>query len=325
MLARFGLLLSAAAAALALAGCSDLGRPVLFVPRGDLSATSLDFGTVAVSGFATRTVTLRNSGNADLAGDATVSCGQFRVVTGGGPFRLVPGATLDIVLRFEPVAEGAFSCTLDLGQGGLHTTLVGAGALQPPGAACAVSPGTIDFGVVPVGQGNLRTFKIRSVGTAPLFVNVVSPCPVFLPISGAGAGAIAPGDSITVTVLFNPLAGGAASCAIAVGPGCPDVEVTGHATSVSFSRDVQSVLQNNCSCHYFPYSEIVNVVSYPFDPAVRIAPGDTVNSVIYGLATASGRFGPPNISYDRMPPGTTIPRDQIEKLKTWILEGALNN
>src|SRR2546425_13280363 len=88
--------------ALALAGCSDLGNPLRRAPQCDVSSTRLDFGTVAVNDSATRRLTLRNIGNADLVGVVGLGCGPFRVVTGVGPYSLAPNETLAVVLRFLP-------------------------------------------------------------------------------------------------------------------------------------------------------------------------------------------------------------------------------
>jgi hypothetical protein len=41
-------------AVVAMSGCSDLGEPIHLSPHAELSATSLDFGTVAVSSTVTR-------------------------------------------------------------------------------------------------------------------------------------------------------------------------------------------------------------------------------------------------------------------------------
>ena len=88
---RFYKGLWALVAAVGLAGCSDLGAPLRLVPRPELSVTSLDFGTVVVSGSATRSVVVGNSGNTDLVGFASVSCPGYSIESGGGAFSVPPG------------------------------------------------------------------------------------------------------------------------------------------------------------------------------------------------------------------------------------------
>lgn len=318
--------------ALALAGCSDLGVKVRLQAHGEVSSAALDFGTLAVNDLATRTVTVRNTGNASLAGDATITtCPEFQLTTGGGPFTLAPGATLDIVVRFQTAAAGNFSCTLDLGPACPQVALLGSGALQPPGAAWSVVPTALDFLTVPAGQSVFRSFKIISTGTAPLTVNVVSGCGEYLPVTGGGPAVIPPADSVIVNVLFNPLSGGPFPCSIAVGPGIPSVTVTGFATTVSFAADIQPIFNSNCiSCHPpnngmnlnagVSYNNLVNVTSFGYPPAKRIVPFDLANSVLYAKIANTGQFGP------RMPQGPfPLPQTLIDKVKAWILEGARNN
>ncbi len=324
MLERLILLPMVVALALALAGCSDLGRPVRLQARGEVSATALDFGTIAVADSATRRFTLRNSGSLALVGEVGLSCAGFRVIAGGGPFRLAPRDTLGVAVRFTPAAVGAYSCVLDLGPDSPHVTLAGTAALQAPGAQSLVTPLSLDLGVVAVGQASYREFKVFSVGTAPLLVNVVSPCGEFVPILGGGPAVIAPGDSMVVRVLFSPLSGGDHGCAIAVGPGCPEVAVAGSATSVSFAQDIRAGIfdTHGCTtCHGWSYALLVGRTSSGYAPAVLVVPFDTTNSVLYGKVTNSGRFGGgmPQPGY----PPLTLP-ERIE-LATWILEGARDN
>jgi len=320
------------APALALTGCSDLGVKVRLRAQADVSSIALDFGTLAVNDAGTRMVTVRNTGNAELTGNASVACSGFQITLGGGPFTLAPGQALDVTVRFQPAAATGYSCVLDLGPGNPQVALSGAGALQPPGAAWTVTPTALDFGGITVGQSVFRTFKIRSTGTAPVTVNVVSPCPEYLPVTGGGPATIPPADSVVVNLLFNPLSGGPFPCTIAVGPGIAGVSVQGVATTVSFANDIQPIFSNTCiGCHPISggldlspgasYSNLVNVTTFGYAPARRIVPSDTVNSVLYVKITKSvSPYG------QRMPQnGPQLPRSLINKIGAWIIEGAKNN
>lgn len=310
-----------------------MGAPLKLRAQAELSATSLDFGTVAVSGSATRSVIVRNSGTADLVGSATLlSCPDFQLESGGGPFTIGPGQQLTIVLRFAPSGVGSFPCTLDLGPNCTQVTLAGSGALQNPGAHATVTPGALDFGYLPAGQSRYLFFQIKSDGTAPLLVDVVPACAGFVVISGGGPASLAPGTTLPVTVGFIPISGGTSACAIAVGPGIADVSVTGDGTTVSYSSELQTIFLNeSClSCHNAPfpgvagilysYSSLVNVTSNGYAPALLVKPYDPLNSVLYGKVSNSGQFGP------SMPSGgPLIPPAERDKIRTWILEGAHNN
>ena len=197
-------------------------------------------------------------------------------------------------------------------------------------------PPTIDFLTVAAGQTYTGSFVISSVGTAPLTVNVVSPCPDYVPATGGGPAVIPPGGSITVNISFNPLAGGSFPCDISVGPGIPGVGVTAFATTVSFATDIQPIFNASCAvagCHAggipggnlflgagSSYANLFNVTSFGYAPAKRVVPFDLTNSVLYGKIIGSGQFG------QRMPQARPpLPQTMIDRVKAWILEGARNN
>jgi hypothetical protein len=153
-----------------------------------------------------------------------------------------------------------------------------------------------------------------------LTVNVIASSSDLLPISGGGAATILPGDSIEVQILIDPRVGGRFECDIATGPGIPSVRVTGVVASVSFGRDVQRVFSTYCTgCHggsgdlYLnpgvSYSNLVGVISTRYS-APRVKPGEPENSVLYDKAAGSMQFAA---------------AEDIEKIRVWILEGALNN
>ena len=313
--------------AVGVTGCSDVGKPLFPVPEAVLSTHSLDFGTVAVSDSALRSVTLRNEGRAALEGAPVLPCSEYFLVS-GGPFRIPPGGSVTIVLGFRPGAVGSFPCELDLGPDCPKITLAGAGALQAPGALCVLVPDSLDFGTLAKGEAATQSFQVFSVGTAPLLVNPVAGCGDFLIVTGGGPATIAPGHSITVTVEFTPQAGLTRSCAVSVGPGCPDAALTGFATTVSFASDVQPIFRSwGCDgCHGFgdPATGYDRLTSpdwgsaYP--PGVDVIPYDLDQSVLYNKINNTGRYG------GRMPPsGLMMSLPDRETIKNWILEGARKN
>ena len=314
-------------AALGLVGCSDLGEPLRLAPHAELSATSLDFGTVVVSGTATRSVVVGNSGTGDLNGFATVGCPDYSIQSGGGAFRVAPGAQHSVVVLYHPTSEGASPCQLQLGADIPVVVLMGTGAPQPAGGQCVLSVASLDFGATAVGSGKSASYKVRNPGTAATTLNVVPTCGDFVITSGGGPSTLPPGDSLVVAVQFSPQAGGPISCSIAHGPGCPDLAVNGTGTTVSFAAEIAPIFASlsqtrGCAnCHVFrTRDDVVNVPAGAFAPAVYIEPFDLLNSVIYQRITNSGRFGA------AMPQGTQgLPAPDREKFRRWIVEGALDN
>lgn len=308
-----------------LSGCSDLGRPLLPTPEPLVSASALDFGTVTLSDSVSREIIIGNTGTGPLAGSARVACPEYVIESGGGPFVVPPGGRVTVRLRFHPTAVGSFPCTLELGFPGPGVALSGAGALQRPGAMALAVPDSLDFGVLAAGLTATRTFKLFSVGTAPLLVNVVSTCGEFEVTSGSGAATLLPGGSVDVTVRFAPTSGQGHACALALGPGIPDINLTGFATTVSFAQDVQPIFQNCDGCHSFSdpasgYFLLTQDRIFTYAPGVRVIPFDLTNSVLYGKITNSGQYG------QLMPEGgPLLPLADRNTIRDWILEGARNN
>ena len=121
------------------------------------------------------------------------------------------------------------------------------------------------------------------------------------------------------------------SCTKDVGPIEPEQIIT----TVSFENDVQAIFTTNCvSCHntansqYYgyldlsvnnSYSELVSVVSNGYAPNVRVTSGDAENSVLWKKINNSLTYG------SNMPLGGTLTSQEIETIKVWIDEGALDN
>jgi Transmembrane protein 131-like N-terminal len=90
---------------------------------------------------------------------------------------------------------------------------------------CAVSPATLDFGSVTVGQVLDRTFTVTNTGTRRLVGNLSESCADFA-IEGLTGYDLAPGQSQTLTIRFLPNQTGPRSCTITAS-GCPAISCTG--------------------------------------------------------------------------------------------------
>jgi len=310
-------------------GCSDLGKPAPGQAQGELSSTALDFGTVLVGQSATRTLTLRNVGTVSLSGLAALTGAGYAFISGGGGFSVGPGGQLAIQIRFTPSTSGSFPATLDLGPQSPLVTIEGRGAQQQPGAEATVDSASIEFGFVSQGQTATSSFQIHSTGSAPVIIDVISTVPDVQITSGGGPGTLDPGASRTVTIAFTPVEGGRIVGEIAVGPDLPSVALHGVGITVSFARDVYPIL-TGCSCHTSAprflaadapstWALLVNKISDGYRPALRVKPFDIAQSVLYGKISDSGQFG------QSMPPGSLLPAHDRSVIRSWILEGALNN
>lgn len=87
---------------------------------------------------------------------------------------------------------------------------------------------------------------------------------------------------------------------------------------VSYSSDITPILESRCtSCHNNISSNGgVNLASYA-TTINTVVPNDSEQSILYGVVAHT--FGSP------MPQGDKLPDNQIEVIKIWIDEGALDN
>lgn len=91
-------------------------------------------------------------------------------------------------------------------------------------------------------------------------------------------------------------------------------------TVVSYSLDIQPIFDNNCiSCHPLIVSPPDLTEDNSYDAVISnnyIVPKDLDASILYQKLK-----GNPNI----MPPSGPLPKKEIDLVKEWIEQGALNN
>jgi hypothetical protein len=186
------------------------GHPV-FTPE------TIDFGNAALnSSTQSESAVLSNNGAQPLT------------VTGDGlpqaPFSVsslpadgttvAAGGTVSIPITFTPdvVGNSLSSLTVDTNDGDVTLELTG-GTGYPP--TLEVGPQTLDFGNVPVGSTEVRSFTITNTGSTAAAITLSKP-----PVTSAGFAAvsalpedttIAAGATVTETVSFTPPTTGAAS------------------------------------------------------------------------------------------------------------------
>ncbi len=218
-------------------------------------------------------------------------------------------------------------------------SVIGTAADVTPGAECDVNPVSVAFGDVELGKSTDKTFTIHNIGAVEFSGSVSSPCTDFSIVSGGGAYALLPGDSVNVSVRFAPTTIGATGCAISTGVNCGQVTATGTGApgtaTTSYGNDIQPIFNASCAirgCHVAPspqvgldlsvsvsFASLVGVTSAGYAPAIRVVPGDPGSSVLYNKVAVTGAFGGP------MPPGGGLSAQQVGLIRSWILDGAPNN
>ena len=185
---------------------------------GLLSASSqtLSFGSVQVSGSATQSETLTNTGGTTITvSQANVSGNGFSISGLNVPLTLIAGQSFTFGTTFAPASAGSVTGTISLTSDASNSTLTislsGTGTV--PGQL-SVSPSALDFGSVVVGQSNNMTATLSATGSN-VTVSSASASTSEFTLSGASFPfTITAGQSKAVTVTFTPQSSGTASATI---------------------------------------------------------------------------------------------------------------
>jgi hypothetical protein len=119
-------------------------------------------------------------------------------------------------------------------------------------------------------------------------------------------------------------------CADRGDPVAPAGEGPNPEPTVSYQNDVQPIWNANClSCHggngglfltaSISRANLVGVVSFGYAPAIRVVPGEPDSSVLFQKLSGNSLFG------QRMPAGGALSADDLETVRLWVEEGALDN
>jgi hypothetical protein len=193
-------------------------------PAGFLSVAIPDhgnFGECCLEAFVEETFTLNNAGFATLLiWNITSSQPAFEVpgVT-SFPLAISPGASMDIVIRYQPTAVGPQGGIITVFSNGLFSpqTIRVTGAGVAPHLTLAIAD-TGSFGEVCVGSFRDEPLVLNNSGHCTLLVNAInSSYPEFLPPEVLSYPiTIAAGTSVALPIRFQPTHHGAAAGTITV-------------------------------------------------------------------------------------------------------------
>lgn len=177
--------------------------------------TSLSFGSVNAGVASSKSVTLTNSGTANVTiSQVTVSAKDVAASGVATPLTLTPGQSQTMNVTFDPSAAETVSGNITVAstQGTNTVISVSGTGIQ---AGVTLTPASANFGSVTVGSTNSQTIQISNPGNGVLTItqaNVIgsgfSTTGLTLPLS------INPGLSSTFNAEYQPAAAGSASGSI---------------------------------------------------------------------------------------------------------------
>jgi hypothetical protein len=204
------------------------------------SPGTLNFGQVRTGSAKQLGVNIVNTGTATETITGVTAPNAPFVATGlpAGGQALAPGASAVVTVTYTPT-NGSDTGNTDSGSlaissdaGNVTVPLTGVALTGQP--MLTLTPSTVDFGIVPVGQSVTKTFSVSNTGTVPLTITKAkAPAGVFSSATPlAEQQVLQPGDAIAQAVTFTPTSAYPASASYYItgndGQGEQAVSLTGN-------------------------------------------------------------------------------------------------
>ncbi len=168
-----------------------------------------DLGTAAVGDAKNVRLRVRNTGDVSVPLQTIAVAGPgFSIFSRPSPgYILAPTAAADFQVQFLPAALGSYSASLTVNT--LDIVLRGsasAAAILSLDQTPLLSGAKVDFGRILRGGSSLKTFSLSNTTTVPITVGTVAVTGAGFrgPIGGATSIQLAPGDSTSFQVAFEP-------------------------------------------------------------------------------------------------------------------------
>jgi hypothetical protein len=185
-----------------------------------VAPSSISFGSLAVGGTSSQSVTISNGGGSNLSVTQVSTTAAGVTITGITlPLTIAAGSQSTFNVVFSPKAPGALSGTVsvvsDLSATAIPVSLSGIGTVAT--ATLTTSTSTLAFGTVTDGQNSLLPVVLTNSGNSSITISGVTGPGAPYTTSGVSAGLIlTPGQSATLNVTFAPTAAGSDPGTVAV-------------------------------------------------------------------------------------------------------------
>jgi hypothetical protein len=192
------------------------------VPDIRLSTSSINFGEVQIGNSSDKTFNIYNDGNAILTISSIVSNNAQFTILGYGS--VAPGGMSTVTVRFSPVSVGTKTGNItitsnDPDEPTKSLSVQGIGVTVPV-PDIRISPESLVYGDVPVGDSLDKAFKIYNDGNSILQISSITSNSSHYSVQGYSN--VAPGSFIIVIVRFTPLSTGTKTGNITIKSNDPD-------------------------------------------------------------------------------------------------------
>jgi len=188
------------------------------MPKISAVPSNVAFGNVPVGVSNTLTLTLKDSGNANLVISQTTVTGTGFSITGPAlPATVTPGNSIALTLRFSPKIAGNVSGTVAVVSNATPLSIPVTGTGISQSLSLSANPSTLAFGKVAPGGSSKQTVTLTNTGNSSISVSKLTPAGSYFSVGGLLLPiTLAAGQSSGFSVTFAPTTTGTFSGSVAV-------------------------------------------------------------------------------------------------------------
>ena len=174
-------------------------------PKLSVTPASLSFGDVVVGESKTLTLTVSNTGNAEMV-ISGISPSQSVYTRSNFSSSVAAGGSQQVSVTFKPSAIQSYPAELTIStNGGNITVPLSGNGVKAPAPKLSVTPASLSFGDVVVGESKTLTLTVSNIGNAEMVISGISPSQSVYTRSNFSSS-VAAGGSQQVSVTFKPSA-----------------------------------------------------------------------------------------------------------------------
>lgn len=210
-------------------------------PQISVIPSSVSFSNVTVGASNTQTVTIQNSGTANLSlTQATLAGTGFSLTGLAVPLSVAPSTSFAFTIGFTPASASTFTGTLTLVSNAPTSSLVVALAGSSVSPTLQITPSTtsLSFGSITTGTSTLQTVTLANTGNASVAISQITETGAGFTISGLTPPlTLAAGQSTSFNVTFDPATTGSLSGSVKITSNAANspqvISLTGTGTSAA--------------------------------------------------------------------------------------------
>ena len=215
-------------AGLSLSGCGSVGDSAAKTRAITVTPSAASFGNVTVKTDATQTIKVSNTGTGELKiFSADITGTGFSLSGLTAPTKLAAGLSMNFNVAFKPMGAGTEKGTVSIktnaGASPAIVNLSGTGVQES--IKLTVSEPSLSFGNVPLSNSESKELKITNSGNANVTITEVTASGTGFSASGGSNVTLAPNQSVSVNVSFDPKTKGTLSGTLTVSSNAPTVKI----------------------------------------------------------------------------------------------------